>query len=110
MKMELIGRNAVNDSVYDATERIIVAVEEESPEIADIIENARDAILKKVSELQNVDAEPVKHGRWIPVSEPDDNGNVISCCSICSHSDDQCTSIHVPYCWFCGAKMDVETE
>lgn len=52
------------------------------------------------------DAEPVRHGKWIPVYGPDYNNNIAVKCSICGHEDEHNINVEVPYCWFCGAKMD----
>lgn len=56
--------------------------------------------------LPTIEAEPVKHGRWIEETEPDENGNVISMCNQCYHTDEHCKNIKIPYCWYCGARMD----
>lgn len=48
----------------------------------------------------------VRHGRWIEETEPDENGNVISMCSRCCHTDEHGVNIKIPYCWYCGASMD----
>jgi len=28
-------------------------------------------------------------------------------CSACGHSDEHNENVHVPFCWYCGAKMEV---
>lgn len=42
---------------------------------------------------------------WVDTGETDDDGNRVVRCSGCSHRDKQSPSIPVPYCWYCGAKM-----
>lgn len=38
------------------------------------------------------------------------NGNVDRKCSNCGSFDEQAENAEVPYCWFCGAKMEVKNE
>lgn len=59
-----------------------------------------------IDDAPTIEAEPVRHGKWIPVGEPDDNDNVHAQCSVCGHGDTYSKGLKVPYCWFCGAKMD----
>lgn len=48
-----------------------------------------------------IDFESVRHGRWLK------NGDRYCECSVCHHEGN--TSGADNYCWYCGAKMDVET-
>ena len=54
----------------------------------------------------NVEFAPVKHGRWIDEGLVDGNQNRYCRCSECGKGDTQAISQRVPYCWWCGAKMD----
>lgn len=49
---------------------------------------------------------PVVHGQWVNRSEPDPDNNVTTTCSCCLHTDTHAVGMEVPFCWFCGAKMD----
>lgn len=50
---------------------------------------------------------PDTHAHWIEGSEePDEDGNKWYTCSNCNHGDMHSPSIEVPYCWYCGARMD----
>ncbi|MBO4544135.1 MAG: hypothetical protein J5725_13275 [Bacteroidales bacterium] len=53
-----------------------------------------------------------KTGHWILADKqsPEDvsNDNYRYICSECDHSDIQSKAVTVPYCWFCGAKMEGE--
>lgn len=63
-----------------------------------------------VSDMENIPSEdvaPVVHGKWI-VEKNLEDGNVQCRCSKCYHGDIQSPSTYVPYCWYCGAKMDAE--
>ena len=57
-----------------------------------------------------IDAEPVKHGRWIEkqqaISYCEDDVDVFYKCSVCGC---QCCG-EPPYCPNCGAKMDLKEE
>lgn len=53
--------------------------------------------------------EPVKTGKWIDIREESDGtGNRLYECSECHHGDIHYPSVSVPYCWYCGAKMENE--
>lgn len=74
--------------------------------------NEETAMIRKFSDLVNhfeiptLDVAPVVHGRWIEESELDENGNVIAMCNQCYHTDEHSVNIKIPYCWYCGARMD----
>ena len=72
-------------------------------------EHEKLVMLSDVMAIQTVDAVPVRHGRWIPVT----NGRGGFECSRChSYSpsfrsgDDNLS----PYCPHCGAKMEADDE
>ena len=56
--------------------------------------------------IETLKAEPIKHGRWIEEGLVDGNQNRYCRCSECGKGDTQAISQRVPYCWWCGAKMD----
>lgn len=43
---------------------------------------------------------------WIYAGRTDEDGNLACRCSRCEHGDRHSPGITVPYCWFCGAKME----
>lgn len=54
-------------------------------------------------------------GEWIMSDyqrvEDTDNDNYLYTCSVCGHRDVHARTQEVPYCWWCGAKMEgVENE
>lgn len=65
-----------------------------------------------VTELQNHNKELIKQleeverpkGEWIRTGSLG-NGNAHYECSNCHHGDEHAESQEVPYCWYCGAKM-----
>ena len=71
------------------------------------IENLVVSIMMTIQEQQPVDAEPVRHGRWIR----DEFGTRCGACGLYAYRDmfdDQ--PWESPYCPNCGAKMDREQE
>ncbi len=63
-------------------------------------------VIDILQQQPTIEAEPVRHGRWIEETEPDENGNVTAMCNQCYHTDEHCKNIKPPYCWYCGARMD----
>ena len=57
---------------------------------------------RMVEEQPTVDAEPVRHGRWMK------NGDRYCECSVCHHEGNM--SGQDSYCWNCGANMDAPTQ
>ena len=72
------------------------------------------AIEYVIDNVPTVDAEPVRHGRWIYKEKVYNNAPYDSTaryeCSECGYSDEHAIDVKVPYCWHCGAKMDEEKE
>lgn len=69
-----------------------------------------DDVVDGLNKMPIVDAVPVVHGRWIDSGENDADGNGIFNCSLCKHREVHNRTVNVPYCWFCGAKMDLEAD
>lgn len=64
-----------------------------------------------LAECPTIDAEPVRHGKWIQIWEnPNDSNNVICSCSVCGQNNNWYKNILRPYCPNCGAKMDGGTQ
>lgn len=55
-----------------------------------------------------------KKGEWILFDnqnrEDVENGNYYYFCSNCNHGDLHAKTQEVPYCWYCGAKMEKKDE
>lgn len=51
-----------------------------------------------IDEQPTIEAEPVKHGRWIDL-----DGTPFAKCSVCGEKHYGCIT---PYCDMCGARMD----
>lgn len=66
----------------------------------------------QIEDAPTVDAELVRHGKWIertkvyPALFTD--STYIYECSNCGCMDTHGANVEVPYCWHCGAKMDGE--
>lgn len=65
-------------------------------------------IIGVIEEVPSI--EPVRHGHWIDEGLVDGNQNRYCRCSECGKGDTQAISQRVPYCWWCGAKMDEVEE
>ena len=70
--------------------------------------------LSAVEIMPSVEAEPVRHGHWMPYENQNqddvNNCNYLYVCSNCNYSDIHAKTAEVPYCWHCGAKMDEVTQ
>ena len=64
----------------------------------------KDHILASIVCLPTIEAEPVKHGRWI------DAGDSKLHCTSCRRYIRRIVPIGYDYCPYCGAKMDEVTE
>ena len=65
-------------------------------------------IEKMIADAPTIDAEPVRHGHWVGRSEND----TAPFCSVCARtrlgSSLEFVRKYVPYCEYCGSKMDEE--
>ena len=68
------------------------------------IENLVVSIMMTIEEQETIDAEPVRHGKWIRWRE-----NGIKRCK-CSECFTSYGNMDTPYCPNCGAKMDGERK
>ena len=75
---------------------------------AEMIE--RGIRLLDLSQRPEVDAVPVVHAHWIDTGRSDGNDNYDFVCCRCKHTDIHSREVKVPYCWFCGARMDEQEE
>ena len=68
-------------------------------------------IMRKIRQLPTIDAEPVVHGHWIDQDSDCEDWHIHQYeCSKCGMGDQHNPNINVPYCWFCGAKMDEDKK
>lgn len=61
-----------------------------------------------VNSVPKEDVVPVVHAYWIDWGIRDNDKNGEYTCSRCGHNDKHSPNIRVPYCWYCGAKMDAK--
>lgn len=65
--------------------------------------------LAYINTAESIDAEPVRHGKWLHPEEEDEDYHTVSCsCSVCGwkfnlYEDD---IDGAPFCPVCGAKME----
>lgn len=69
-----------------------------------------EAVLFILRRQPSADVAPVIHARWVDWGVRDDNGNGEYTCSYCDHIDEHPPGRRIPYCWYCGAKMDMNKE
>lgn len=74
--------------------------------LLDIAEQQGHVTVDDILSADTIDAAPVVHGRWINREGPDEDMNVTDQCSKCWHRDTHSPTVDVPYCWFCGARMN----
>ena len=67
----------------------------------DELPETKAELLRMIDHEETIDAEPVRHGRWII-----DDG--CSYCSVCRNNFKKAIMNHAKYCPMCGAKMDGE--
>lgn len=73
----------------------------------DLIGDGKTSVdIKGLVEKQKT-VDPVAHARWKETDIKDDNGNILYECSHCGAGDEHFPGVNVPYCWKCGAKMDL---
>ena len=76
----------------------------------DDISPTRDEFVEFIKKQPTIEAEPVKHGRWID-AYPDIEPNPMFMYGICSECGfEQGISKYLNYCPNCGAKMEGESE
>lgn len=83
----------------DHFERVLMAMPDE-----ELCEDCCYNVVNKLDEAPTIEAEPVKHGRWIDI--PDKPEWDQKQCSICG--DIRCCQ--GKYCPNCGARMDREAD
>ncbi len=70
-----------------------------------------DKIATVIDNMPTIDAEPVVHGHWIDQDSDCEDWHIHQYeCSKCGMGDQHNPNINVPYCWFCGAKMDEDKK
>ena len=68
--------------------------------------DAIEEAMHRFVNLPTIEAEPVRHGRWIPICLTSYPPQYRQMCSCCGHRHP--TSEKYNYCPACGAKMDEE--
>lgn len=67
-----------------------------------------DVVCCVIDEAPSVDAEPVRHGRWVKSGYA--CGESEWTCTVCGNKEWRVSSGRLKWCPFCGAKMDGEAE
>ena len=70
--------------------------------------NGWNDCLNVISEIHAADVQPVVHGKWLPIIEANEYGDVYQCGTYCSECGEKLQS-EPNFCPNCGARMDGET-
>lgn len=78
--------------------------------LMDFCSNTKDGCIDNndIARFPAADVRENRHGHWIRVTSPDRDFNAEYRCSECSARDVQAESQTVPFCWHCGAEMDLD--
>ena len=119
--MDLINRQDAIDAVY---ERIHQIGYEDNPKVLSVRQVIRDLPsaepytdeeIQRMSDLEQAEIDKAyelgkesmrKKGKWIPIGDVDSDNNQLYECNQCHKSDLHAVNVDVPYCWYCGAKME----
>lgn len=111
MEQRLIDANALKEEISSLS-ITVTGIRAGKDILRDVLLEYRKTVLRIIEEQQTIEAEPVKHGRWIPL-EYDGYADGFPVwdlweCSQCQeeHSGDEDTL--TPYCPNCGCKMNLE--
>lgn len=66
-----------------------------------------DVVCCVIDEVPSVDAEPVRHGRWVKSGYA--CGESEWTCTVCGNKEWRTSTSRLKFCPFCGAKMDDDT-
>ena len=67
------------------------------------------SIISLINSIPAADVAPVKHGKWMPIIEGNEYGDVYQCGCYCSECGETLQS-EPNYCPNCGAKMRCDDE
>ena len=98
--MRLIDADALHERVQETIEEGLIYSDMTIPEFIHAL----------VNEMPTIDAEPIKHGRWIYIRGNENIGLGLYECSECHKGDIHAKEREVPYCWNCGAEMRGDSD
>ena len=94
----------------DAFDKMLSDVEIEAGKCRKyILKGAINTIRGNLAKMPTIEPEQ-KTGKWIPIGDVDSDNNQLYECNQCHHSDLHAVNVDVPYCWYCGAKMEGDEE
>lgn len=106
----LIDRDALKRDVRDVVFRV-ADTPLSNDAMSKLVFQMGELVRKKIDEAPGVDAEPVRHGRWINKTEKRRGfSDYRFDCSACNHIFWASGIETFKYCPWCGAKMDKEVK
>ena len=114
MSDDLISREAFNNALenrylnYEFEKRGLPRLDKMSLDCHRALEAQGNVIRDVLYEQPAVDAEPVRHGKWIKGAYV--CGDNEWKCSVCGETEWRGSADWMKFCMYCGAKMDLEDE
>ena len=107
--MRLIDADALNEEL-SSLGMTITGLRAGKGVLNEFMMEYRKSVLQIVEDAPTIEAEPVRHGKWIEkrqmIAWCDDDVDVYYTCSACE-ADSPC---EYPFCPNCGAKMDLKEK
>lgn len=104
--MRLIDKRELMEMLDDMFSRY-----DGTPSVMEGFKYGLDAVISEVSVMPTIEAEPIRHGKWIMLYKThnvDEDNDYNWICSECGYGDCHNINNEVPYCWHCGARMENE--
>ena len=96
--MELIDREALIEKIEKRIPHMI-------PNILGTHDVTAEGIVEFIKSQPTIESRP--KGEWKQRTDFDEDNNAIFECSNCLHGDVQAKGSEVPFCWYCGADMQM---
>lgn len=102
---DCISRQAVLDAMSHTWKHICFVARRKNPTKGE--EAVFQDMCGVVMEMPSVTPKQ-KTGHWITDGRVDDDGNIYFYCSNCMRGDTHAKGQKVPFCWWCGARMEAD--
>lgn len=107
---DAISRSALINGLKSVKFPECKSMDEKVQDLYQSIKSLYNSIIKAIETEPAIDVAPVVHARWVYSDTADADNNIDAYCSHCDAGDTHSVEkMHkVPYCWYCGARMDAE--